>query len=69
MKRVVARRPVLAFMVISLGVGFLTSAGRPNAGADVLLFGLPLHGFLGGLIGRSGICRTTSLKKVGESRR
>jgi hypothetical protein len=46
--RVVARHPVLVFMVIGLGAGFLTAAIRPIADADVLPFDLPLHGFLGG---------------------
>jgi hypothetical protein len=51
MTRILARHPVLAFMVISLGVGFLTAAVRPIAEADVLPFGMPLHGFLSGLLG------------------
>ena len=50
MTRIVARHPVLAFMAISLGVGFLTAAVRPIAEADVLPFGMPLHGFLSGLL-------------------
>ncbi len=49
--RVVARHPVLAFMVIGLGAGFLTAAIRPIAEAEVLPYGLPLHGFLGGVLG------------------
>ena len=49
--RVVARHPVLMFMVIGLGAGFLTAAIRPIADADVLPFDLPLHGFLGGVLG------------------
>jgi uncharacterized protein len=49
--RNIARHPVLAFMVIGLGAGFLTAAIRPIADADVLPFGLPLHGLLGGLLG------------------
>ena len=48
---VIARHPVVAFMVIGLGAGFLTAAIRPIADADVLPFGLPLHGFLGSLLG------------------
>jgi CAAX protease family protein len=51
MTRIVARYPVLAFMVISLGIGFLTAAVRPIAEADVLPFGMPIHGFIGGLLG------------------
>ena len=49
--RIIARHPVLAFMVIGLGAGFLTAAIRPIAEADVLPYGLPLHGFVGGLHG------------------
>jgi hypothetical protein len=49
--RVVARHPVLAFMVIGIGAGFLTAAIRPIAEAEVLPFGLPLHGVLGGAFG------------------
>ncbi len=49
--RIVARHPVLVFMVIGLAAGFLTAATRPIAEADVLPFDLPLHGFLGGLLG------------------
>src|SRR5687767_10682479 len=42
--RGVARHPVLAFMLISLGVGFVTAAIRPMVDSDILPFGLPLHG-------------------------
>jgi membrane protease YdiL (CAAX protease family) len=49
--RIIARHPVLAFMVIGLGAGFLTAAIRPIADAEVLPFDLPLHGFLGSLFG------------------
>jgi uncharacterized protein len=49
--RIIARHPVLAFMVIGLGAGFLTAAIRPIADAEVLPFDLPLHGFLGSLLG------------------
>jgi hypothetical protein len=49
--RIIARHPVLVFMVIGLGAGFLTAAIRPIADAEVLPFGLPLHGFVGGLLG------------------
>ena len=48
---IIAHHPVLAFMVIGLGAGFLTAAIRPIADADVLPFDLPLHGFLGGVLG------------------
>jgi uncharacterized protein len=47
----IARHPVLAFMVIGLGAGFLTAAIRPIADAEVLPFDLPLHGFLASLLG------------------
>jgi uncharacterized protein len=40
----VARHPVLAFMLISLGIGFLTSAIPPIVDSEILPFGLPLHG-------------------------
>jgi hypothetical protein len=49
--RIIARHPVLAFMVIGLGAGFLTAAIRPIADAEVLPFDLQLHGFLGSLLG------------------
>jgi hypothetical protein len=49
--RIIARHPVVAFMVIGLGAGFLTAAIRPIAEADILPYGLPLHGFLGGVLG------------------
>jgi uncharacterized protein len=53
--RAVARHPVLAFMVISLGVYFLVAAIRPIAEVGVLPFGgparLPLHGLVGGALG------------------
>src|SRR5215207_2108732 len=42
--RGVARRPVLAFMVISLGVGFVTSAIPPIVDSEILPLGSPLHG-------------------------
>jgi membrane protease YdiL (CAAX protease family) len=48
---IIAHHPVLAFMVIGLGAGFLAAAIRPIAEADVLPFGLPLHGFLGAVLG------------------
>jgi uncharacterized protein len=47
----IARHPVLAFMVLGLGAGFLTAAIQPIAEADVLPYGLPLHGFLGTVLG------------------
>src|SRR5215217_7554365 len=39
-----ARRPVLAFMLISLGIGFVTAAIPPIVDSEILPFGLPLHG-------------------------
>src|SRR5688500_16552281 len=40
----VARHPVLAFMLISLGIGIATAAIPPIVDAEILPFGLPLHG-------------------------
>jgi hypothetical protein len=48
--RIIARRPVLAFMVIGLGAYFLTVAIPPIVNAQVLPFDLPLHGVLEGLL-------------------
>jgi uncharacterized protein len=42
--RSVARHPVLAFMLISLGIGFVTAAIPPIVDSEILPFGLPLHG-------------------------
>ena len=39
-----SRHPVLAFMLISLGVGFLAAAVPPIIQSEILPFGLPLHG-------------------------
>jgi uncharacterized protein len=50
-RRIVARRPVLAFMVIGLGASLLVAAIRPIAEAEALPFDLPLHGVLGGVLG------------------
>jgi membrane protease YdiL (CAAX protease family) len=49
--RIIARRPVLAFMVIGLGPYFLIVAIPPIVNAQVLPFDLPLHGVLGGVLG------------------
>jgi uncharacterized protein len=49
--RMIARRPVTSFMVIGLGAGFLTAAIRPIADAEILPFGMPLYGLLGGVLG------------------
>ena len=49
--RSVARHPVLAFMLISLGVGFVTAAIPPIAGSDIPPFDQPLHGIVGGSLG------------------
>jgi uncharacterized protein len=43
-RRGVARHPVLAFMLISLGIGFMTAAIAPIVNSEILPFGLPLHG-------------------------
>src|SRR5918993_1389491 len=51
MLRVVARHPVLVFIVIGLGTGFLIPAIRPIADAEILPFDLPLYGVLGVLFG------------------
>jgi membrane protease YdiL (CAAX protease family) len=48
---VIARHPVVAFMVIGLGGYFLTAAIPPIVNAHVLPFDLPLHGVLGGVLG------------------
>jgi uncharacterized protein len=40
----VARHPVLAFMLISLGIGFVTAAIPPIVNSDISPFGQPLHG-------------------------
>jgi uncharacterized protein len=42
--RGVARRPVLAFMLVSVGFGFVTAAIPPIVDSEILPFGLPLHG-------------------------
>jgi membrane protease YdiL (CAAX protease family) len=42
--RGMARHPVLAFMVISLGVGFATAAIPPIVASEILPLGSPLHG-------------------------
>jgi hypothetical protein len=48
---VIARHPVVAFMVIGLGGYFLTTAIPLIVNAQVLPFDLPLHGVLGGVLG------------------
>jgi membrane protease YdiL (CAAX protease family) len=48
---VIARHPVVAFMVIGLGGSFVTAAIPPIVNAQVLPFDLPLHGVLGGVLG------------------
>jgi uncharacterized protein len=70
--RGVARHPVLAFMLISLGIGFATAAIPPIVNSDMLPFGLPLQGvFLSlgtglaaflvtaALLGRAGVADLT----------
>jgi hypothetical protein len=49
--RIVARRPVLAFIVIGVGAYLATVAIPPIVNAQVLPFDLPLHGLLGGALG------------------
>ncbi|HJV15307.1 MAG TPA: CPBP family glutamic-type intramembrane protease, partial [Propionibacteriaceae bacterium] len=49
--RMIRRHPVMAFMVINLGPYFPVAAIRPIADADVLPFGLPLHGLVGATLG------------------
>jgi uncharacterized protein len=49
--RIIARRPVLAFLVIGLGAYFLTAAIPPIVNSEILPFGLPLHGVVGGVLG------------------
>jgi uncharacterized protein len=49
--RGVAGFPVLAFMLISLGVGFVTAAIPPIVDSEILPFGLPLQGLAGGSVG------------------
>ncbi|MFL6046603.1 MAG: CPBP family intramembrane glutamic endopeptidase [Propionibacteriaceae bacterium] len=51
MLRFIARRPVLAFMIIGLGAGFLTAAIPPIVNSEILPFELPLDGVLGGVLG------------------
>ena len=48
---VIARHPVVAFMVIGLGGYFVTAAIPPIVNAQVLPCDLPLHGVLGGVLG------------------
>jgi uncharacterized protein len=43
-RRGVARHPVLAFMLISLGIGFVTAAIPPIVDSAILPLGRPLHG-------------------------
>jgi len=42
---------VLAFMLISLGVGFVTATIPPIADSEIPPFGQPLHGVVGGALG------------------
>jgi uncharacterized protein len=48
--RIIARHPVVSFMVLGLGAGFLTVA-IPIVETKILPFGLPMHGFLGAVLG------------------
>jgi hypothetical protein len=49
--RGLASYPVLAFMLISHGVGFVTAAIPPIADSEILPFDQPLHGLVGGSLG------------------
>jgi hypothetical protein len=49
--RGVAGYPVLAFMLISLGVGFVTATIPPIADSEIPPFGPPLHGVVGAALG------------------
>ena len=42
---------MLAFMLISLGVGFVTATIPPIADSKIPPFGQPLHGVVGGALG------------------
>jgi membrane protease YdiL (CAAX protease family) len=46
-----ASYPVLAFMLISLAVGFVAVAIPQIVDSEILAFGLPLHGVVGGSLG------------------
>jgi hypothetical protein len=46
-----ARHPVLAFMLISLGIGFAAAAIPPIVDSEILPLGRPLHGVVGGSLG------------------
>ena len=50
-RRGVARHPVLAFMLISLGVGFVTAAIPPIVDSEIPPFDQPFHGIVGGALG------------------
>ena len=49
--RNIARHPVVSFMLLGLGAGFLTVAIPPIVHTQILPSGLPMHGFLGGVLG------------------
>ena len=49
--RAVARRPVVAFMVIGLGAGLLVSVIPPIVDSQLLPFDLPLYGVVGTVLG------------------
>src|SRR5215213_9553845 len=50
-RRGVVRHPVLTFMLVSLGAYFVTVAIPPIVNSEILPFGLPLHGVVGGALG------------------
>jgi hypothetical protein len=59
----VARQPVLAFMVISLGVGFVTAAIPPIVDSEILPFSLPLQGLVSGALGSVATARSSPSRR------
>jgi hypothetical protein len=47
--RIFVRYSVVSFMIIGLGAGFLTATIAPIVNSEILPFGLPLYGVLGGV--------------------
>jgi hypothetical protein len=67
--RGVARHPVLAFLLISLGVGFVTAAIPPIVDSEVLPLGRPLHGVFMSLgVGLAAILVTAAFVRPGRRR-
>jgi uncharacterized protein len=50
-RRLVARHPVVTFMLISLGASAVVGVIPPIAEAEILPFDLPLHAVVGGVLG------------------